>query len=136
MFPLRLLIFFPFPFQEFVLDIDALLAMDNAARELYNYRLHVALVSTTAQNPDQSQPHQSRHLVTNVPVDKTTGSQPGSSGLSFDFVEGKGHTITRVMPGSSSALTVRTIFKRGRGSNGYSAVAPNLRLADAPPLCR
>ena len=87
--------------------MDALLTMDNAARELYNYRLHVALVSTTARNPDQAQTSQSRYLVTDVAIDKTTGSQPGSSGLSFDFFEGKGQVITRVTPGSSSALTVR-----------------------------
>ena len=42
---------------------------------------------------------------TDVTIDKTVGPSPGSTGLSFDRVEGKGHAITAMLPGCNAART-------------------------------
>lgn len=43
--------------------------------------------------------------LTRVLINKQTGGQPGSTGLSFSYIPGRGHMITNVVPGSAAALT-------------------------------
>ena len=45
-------------------------------------------------------------VVTRVVIDKLSGSQPGSTGLSFEAEIGVGLRITRVSPGSAAELSV------------------------------